>query len=42
MGAVMLAITSDNSAGAWMTLVIPVGFLILVVIWSLRFRDRVR
>jgi hypothetical protein len=37
----LLAITSDNASGAWMTLVIPLGFLLLVVIWSLRFRDRV-
>jgi hypothetical protein len=37
----LLAITSDNSAGAWMTLVIPLGFLlILLCLGGLRYRDR--
>jgi hypothetical protein len=38
----LLAITSDNGAAAWMTLVIPLGFLLIVVCWGgLRYRDRV-
>jgi hypothetical protein len=41
MEGVMLAITSDVSAGAALTLWMPLGFLVLVVLWSLRFRDRV-
>jgi hypothetical protein len=38
----LLAIASDVTAGAALTLVIPLGFLVLVLWWSLRFRDRVR
>ena len=32
--------TNDSSAGGWMTLVIPVGFLVVVLIcaWAMRHR----
>ncbi len=32
---------NDVNAGAYMTLVIPVGFLILVLIWAWTMRHRV-
>jgi hypothetical protein len=38
----MLAIASDVSAGGWMTLVFPLGLLVIVLAWSWRYRERVR
>jgi hypothetical protein len=38
----MLAIASDVNSGAWMTLVLPVGLLLLVLAWAWRHRERVR
>jgi hypothetical protein len=33
--------TNDTNAGAWMTLVIPVGFLAIVLVWAWTMRRRV-
>ncbi len=34
--------TNDTNAGAWMTLVIPLGFLVLVLVCAWAMRHRVR
>jgi hypothetical protein len=39
----MLDIASDVNAGAWLTLVMPVGLLIIVLAWAyFRHRDLVQ
>jgi hypothetical protein len=38
----MLAIASDVSSGGWMTLALPLGLLVIVIAWSLRYRERLR
>jgi hypothetical protein len=39
----MLSIASDVNSGAWLTLVMPVGLLLLVLAWAAwRYRERVR
>jgi hypothetical protein len=40
MHLIALAI-NDSDAGGWMTLVIPVGFLVIVLIWGWTMRHRV-
>jgi hypothetical protein len=36
----LIALANDSTAGGWMTLVIPVGFLavVLVCAWTMRHR----
>jgi hypothetical protein len=38
----MLATVNDVSAGGWLTLALPVGLLILVLLWLYRFRSWVK
>jgi hypothetical protein len=38
----LLSFTSDVSAGAALTLVMPVGLLFIVLAWAWRHRERVR
>jgi hypothetical protein len=40
MELISLAI-NDADAGGWLTLVIPVGFLLLVLLWGWTMRHRV-
>jgi K+ transporter len=37
----MLAVSSDVTAGAWMTLVIPVVLVVIMIAWGWMLRRRV-
>lgn len=37
----MLAVSSDVTAGAWMTLVIPVVLVVVMIAWGWMLRRRV-
>ena len=37
----MLAASSDVTAGAWMTLVIPVVLVVVMIVWGWMLRRRV-
>jgi K+ transporter len=37
----MLAASSDVTAGAWMTLVIPVALVVVMIVWGWMLRRRV-
>jgi hypothetical protein len=40
MHLIALAI-NDSDAGGWLTLVIPLGFLLIVLLWAWTMRHRV-